>query len=96
MPSAEERKQNASVDYWIGAIEKALTEPEENFPNPWGSSKEIPYDKSAWIKNWLIMSARCSPRAVIEGLRNPPQWLLDWLEEVEQLELIKYRRKGKE
>lgn len=74
------RTKSEEIDYWVSIIEKALLEPEENFPNPLYYHTDKPYDKSAWILNWLVMSAKCSSREVIEKLKNPPQWLTNWLD----------------
>jgi hypothetical protein len=70
-----------TVDYWVDLIEKALQEPEENFPNPaWDKAtiQKEPYSRRAWIINWLVMSAKCNPRSVVERLKNPPPWLIEW------------------
>jgi hypothetical protein len=70
-------QQRRTLQNWVDIIGKALKAPIENFPNP-AVNKSEPYNREAWIMNWLCMTCEYNPRDVINQLNDPPQWLIEW------------------
>jgi len=73
-----DRRKKKSLDEWVKMIQDALDGPDD-FPNPYFTEDDDEVSwRPAWITNWICMQDEVNPHDILEGLHNPPQWLVDW------------------